>query len=101
MILVANRFHIGEGHEEAFVERFRNSMGNVENRRGFVKFELLTPIKGETYVALTYWDSMEDFEAWTESDEFREAHANESPEGMFTEHPQLEVHDIAFQKSSE
>ncbi|MFB6131696.1 MAG: antibiotic biosynthesis monooxygenase [Salinigranum sp.] len=99
MIVVSNRFNVAEGHEEQFVERFRESTGGVEDREGFVRFELQTPVKGDTYAVTTYWESMEDFEAWTDSEEFERAHAREAPEGMFEGHPELEIHEVAFERT--
>jgi len=101
MITVANRFQIADEYADAFVERFADSMGNVEAQPGFVKFELLTPVKGDAYVAMTYWESREDFEAWTDTQEFHDAHSGDAPEGMFTGHPELEIHEVAFERQSE
>jgi heme-degrading monooxygenase HmoA len=98
MIAVANRFHVGEGYEEQFVERFRDSVGAIEDREGFLRFELLTPVETDTHVALTYWESREDFEAWTDSEEFARAHGGDAPEGMFEGHPELEIHEVAVER---
>jgi heme-degrading monooxygenase HmoA len=73
-------------------------MGEVENQPGFVKFELLTPADEdtETHVALTYWESREDFERWTDSEAFANAHSGGPPRNVFKEHPNLEVHEVEF-----
>ena len=99
VIVVANRFSVSEGHEDGFVERFAESTGGVASQPGFVKFELLAPANEDTdvHVAMTYWESEEDFRAWTESEAFREAHADEPPEGMFEGHPDLEVHEVVHE----
>ncbi|WP_232703305.1 antibiotic biosynthesis monooxygenase family protein [Halobacterium wangiae] len=99
MILVANRFKIADGYEEEFVERFRDSVDGLEDHDGFVTFELLTPASEETdtFVSATYWESRADFEAWTESQDFGDAHAGDAPREMFLAHPELEVHDVAFE----
>lgn len=99
MIVVANRFEVAEGYEEAFVERFSSSEGGVADQPGFVRFELLTPVKADTHVAMTYWESMEAFEAWTESESFREAHSNSPPEGMFEDVNHLEIHEVEFERT--
>jgi len=103
MIVVENRFRVAEGYEEEFVERFSDSQGNVSAQPGFVSFELLVPANDdtETFVAQTYWESVEDFEAWTESQDFADAHADQPPHGMFLEHPNLEVHEVAFRRTAE
>lgn len=101
MLVVANRFHVAPEHREDFEERFRERMGTVEGREGFVRFEFQTPvdhghIETDTHAAVTYWESMEAFEAWTESEAFREAHENTPPEEWFTAENELEIHEVAF-----
>ncbi|MFW6265200.1 MAG: antibiotic biosynthesis monooxygenase family protein [Halanaeroarchaeum sp.] len=97
MIVVANRFRIAEGYEDAFVERFQENLGGVSDFEGFVSFELLVPGDDdtETFVALTRWESREDFEAWTDSEAFAKSHSGDAPREMFEGHPILEIHDVA------
>ena len=51
-------------------------------------------MKGDHYVVMTYWRSKEDFERWTESQAFMEAHTNTPPKEAFTGPSKLEVHEI-------
>lgn len=103
MIVVANRFDVAEGYEDEFVERFSGGEGDVATQPGFVKLELLAPANEDTdaFVVVTYWESEADFRAWTETEAFHAAHADSPPEGMFEGHPQLEVHDVAFERTPE
>ncbi|MFB6266726.1 MAG: antibiotic biosynthesis monooxygenase [Halodesulfurarchaeum sp.] len=98
MFVVANRFRVAEEYGDQFVERFENRRGTIEDQPGFVRFDLLAPADSdtETHVALTYWESREDFEAWTDSEAFEEAHAGDAPSGMFEDHPNLERHEVAL-----
>lgn len=98
MIVVANRFEVAEEHEAAFVERFRESSG-IEDQPGCVRFEFLSPVQADTHVSMTYWESMEDFENWTESEHFREAHADAPEEGTFTAESHLEIHEVTFERT--
>ena len=99
MLVVANRFRIAEGYEDAFVERFENRRGRIEDQPGFVDFKLLRPAddETETFVAMTTWESREDFDAWTESEAFESAHSGDAPREMFEGHPTLEVHEVAVE----
>jgi len=101
VIVVANRFDVAEDYEDEFVGRFAGSEGDVASQPGFVKFELLTPIDAGTHVAVTYWESEEAFREWTETEDFHAAHADGPPEGMFEGHPELEVHEVAFEQGPE
>jgi heme-degrading monooxygenase HmoA len=101
MIVVANRFHVAEEHVEDFEQRFRERMGEVENREGFVRFEFQTPVdhghvETDTHAAVTYWESMDAFEGWTDSEAFQEAHRNPPPEEWFTADGGLEIREVAF-----
>ena|SRR3990172_4067222 len=104
MIVVSNRIQVAKGQEREFEKRFEGRARLVEKQRGFVRLEILrpTPVKlhGETrggsdyYVVLTYWKTKEAFVGWTESDAFREAHANRPPKEMFSGPSVFEMHEI-------
>ncbi|MFB6189058.1 MAG: antibiotic biosynthesis monooxygenase [Halapricum sp.] len=99
MFVVANRFSVADGQGEAFVERFSQNMGSVEDQPGFVRFDLLTPADdSNTYVAQTYWESEAAFETWTDSEQFEAAHSDHPPREMFTEHPTLEKYETAISR---
>jgi len=76
MIVVTNRIPVAKGQEAVFEDRFCGRAGLVEKRRGCRGFQLLRPLRGDAYMVMTWWDSEADFQAWTESEEFREAHRN-------------------------
>ena len=104
MIVVSNRIPVAPGHEVAFAERFRGRAGLVEGHKGFVRLEILKPTEvamhGRTmgrcahHVVLTYWDSVEEFGAWTESDDFRKAHSDRPPPEMFAGDNVFELHEV-------
>ena len=94
MIVVANRIQVAKGHEEMFEKRFRDREYTVSRLPGFVRNEVLRPVRGDVYIVKTYWQSMEDFERWTKSDEFKQAHANPPPKETFAGPNQLEIHEV-------
>ena len=59
-----------------------------------------TPMRGDHYVVMTYWKSKEDFERWTESQAFMDAHANTPPKEAFTGPSKREVHEIIAESPS-
>jgi heme-degrading monooxygenase HmoA len=101
MIVVANRFEVAEGYEDEFVERFSESRADVAEQPGFVKFEVLSPVDANTHVAMTYWESEADFRAWTDTEAFRAAHSDGPPKGMFESHPELEIHEVAYEEGAQ
>lgn len=104
MIVVSNRIPVARGREEEFAARFRDRAGLVERHPGFIRLEILRPepvtlhgrqMGGSDYhVVLTYWERKEDFVAWTESDDFRVAHAQRPPAEMFAGPNVFEMHEI-------
>ena len=104
MIVVANRIPVAAGQEAAFEGRFRDRAGLVEHHPGFVRMEILRPKSVEMhggamggsayYVVLTYWERDEDFVRWTQSEDFRRAHANRPPKEMFAGPNVFEMHEV-------
>ncbi|HEX2036791.1 MAG TPA: antibiotic biosynthesis monooxygenase [Chloroflexota bacterium] len=104
MIIVSNRIPVAKGHEEEFAQRFRDRAQLVERHPGFVRLEICRPVPvalhghemgGSAYhVVLTYWERKEDFLAWVQSEDFRKAHSQRTPEGMFAGESVFEMHEI-------
>ena len=58
-------------------KRFAHRAHAVDNQPGFLGFQLLRPVKGETrYFVVTQWESEEAFQAWASGPAI-EAHAGE------------------------
>ncbi len=96
MIVVANRIPVAEGYQEEFERRFRDREGLVDKSPGFVRNEVLRPVKGGPYIVKTYWEDMASFEAWTQSEAFREAHSKYPPKEMFSGPNVLEIHEVLY-----
>ncbi len=94
VLVVSNRIPVAKGWEEDFERRWKRRKWSIAQSPGFIRTEVLRPMKGDHYVVMTYWRSKEDFEGWTESQAFMEAHANAPPKEAFTGPSKLEVHEI-------
>jgi len=97
MITVANRIYVNPDYAEQFEENFRNRAGLVDKMPGFLSNQVLRPVKaGEPYVVLTLWDSRADFDAWVQSDAFKQGHARSGtlPKEAFTQPSYVELHEI-------
>ncbi|MDJ0866872.1 MAG: antibiotic biosynthesis monooxygenase [Myxococcota bacterium] len=117
MIVVTNRIPVAPGWEEKFEERFRKRAHLVDQSPGFVRNEVHRPrpVRFDhqaggfvpdpdspgCYEVKTWWRSFEDFEAWTRSESFREAHANRPPAEMFSGPSQLAVHEVFLSSDSD
>ena len=100
MFIAMNRFRIIKGNERAFETVWRNRDGRLKDVPGFVEFHLLKGPEDEDYVLYashTIWNSRDDFEAWTRSDAFRQAHRDAGQtKGMYHGGPQFEGFDVVL-----
>ena len=97
MITVANRIFVNPEFADQFEERFRQRAKHVDNQPGFQANLVLRPTsEGEPYVVLSFWDSQDDFEAWSKSDVFTKGHSKSGtlPKNVFTGPSVLEVHEV-------
>lgn len=94
MIVVANRLQVATGFEEEFEKQFQDRVEMVEDAPGFIRNEVLRPLKSDYYVVKTYWADRTSFEAWTQSDSFKRAHAAYPPKEIFSGPNVLEIHEV-------
>jgi heme-degrading monooxygenase HmoA len=79
--IAMNRFKVAIGHEADFENVWKNRDSSLESVPGFVEFRLLRgkSFEEEGYTLFsshTIWQSEADFQAWTRSENFRQAHKN-------------------------
>ena len=100
MFIAMNRFKIAPGFEAGFEQIWRERDSYLSEVPGFQSFALLKGQQVEVpdgddyvlYASHSIWESRAAFEAWTESDHFRKAHAQTSaPKGTYLGHPNLET----------
>ncbi|BEL09544.1 mycobilin-forming heme oxygenase MhuD [Actinoplanes sichuanensis] len=76
-VVKINAIEVPEGAGPELEKRFAARHGAVENSPGFLGFELLRPVAGDTrYFVYTRWESEEDFQNWANGGA-KEAHAGE------------------------
>ncbi len=78
MYLAMNRFRIKPGDEETFENIWRERETYLDSVPGFKSFNLLKGPATEEYslyASHSIWEDKAAFEAWTQSEAFRKAHA--------------------------
>ncbi|MEL6408906.1 MAG: antibiotic biosynthesis monooxygenase [Pseudomonadota bacterium] len=83
--IAMNRFRVKNGFHEEFEEVWRSRESHLKEMQGFREFRLLKGPEGEEfrlYSSHVVWDSREDFMAWTQSQNFRDAHKNAGKTAM-------------------
>ena len=97
MVVVSNRIQVSQGFEKEFEKRFAGRAGLVDKMPGFIRLEILRPIKSDYYVVLTHWEDEASFRRWTESKEFQEAHSNRPRAEIFSGPNVFEMHEVIQQ----
>ena len=90
-----NRFQIARGFEDGFEKIWAERESFLKDVPGFVSFALLKGASHDDhtlYASHSVWASKDAFEAWTESENFKRAHAQaNAPKGTYLGHPNLEL----------
>lgn len=95
MFCVINRVPVAPDWHEAFEERFRKRAGQVERQPGFVRMVVMRPMTEETpHLVQTVWKDRAAFDAWLDSDDFRQAHANPLPREAYAAEGRLESFEV-------
>jgi heme-degrading monooxygenase HmoA len=97
MFIAMNRFRVKRGTEGAFEKVWMSRDSYLDRVPGFVEFHLLKGPEAEDhvlYASHTVWQSKAAFEAWTKSEEFRAAHANDATGPLYLEHPKFEGFEV-------
>lgn len=78
MYIAMNRFRVTSECEAAFQRRWLDRDVLLKTVPGFVSFQFLKGPRRDDYVLYashTVWESCDAFVAWTQSEQFRQAHA--------------------------
>lgn len=98
MFIAMNRFKVPFGAEQAFEAMWKAREVYIHEVPGFVEFHLLRgPANADhvLYSSHTIWRSKADFEGWTKSEAFRNAHRGAGQrQPLFLGHPQFEGFEI-------
>ncbi len=97
MFVVMNRISVNPDFNDAFIERFGDRASLVDKMPGFVSFQLMQPVSpDDPFIVMTVWADKAAFDAWTESDAFKQGHAQagQLPPEAFRGRPVLESFEM-------
>ena len=98
MFIAMNRFKVAKDATSDFEAVWLGRESHLAGMRGFVEFHMLRGPENEDhvlYASHTVWASRVDFEAWTKSDSFRQAHGRvPSTKPLYLGHPQFEGFEV-------
>jgi heme-degrading monooxygenase HmoA len=94
MFIAMNRFRVTLGNEDEFEAVWSARESYLNELPGFLEFSLLRgPLRDDhrLYASHTVWTSRDAFARWTQSDQFRKAHARAGQGQPLTQgHPDFE-----------
>lgn len=104
MYIAMNRFRVPLETADEFEDVWRRRQSFLSELPGFVEFSLLKGPQSEgvrLYASHTVWDSEGSFTNWTNSDQFRKAHANAGKgKPLSIGHPQFEGFEAILVESN-
>jgi len=105
MFIAMNRFRVVKGQEAAFEQVWRSRQTRLNEMPGFQAFHLLKGPEAEDhtlYASHTVWESRAHFEAWTQSQQFRDAHKDAGQnKPLYLGHPQFEGFETVLAETME
>ena len=101
MYIAMNRFRIKPGHEQDFIDIWKNRETYLDEVPGFISFNLLQGATNDEFTLFSshaVWENKDDFEGWTKSEAFRKAHANAggARRDIYMGPPQLECFEAVI-----
>jgi heme-degrading monooxygenase HmoA len=100
VFVAMNRFQVNPERAEEFERGWRERDSYLEGVPGYQSFALLRGDVAGDYVSHSIWESRDAFRAWTQSDNFRQAHARGSAEGVILGHPQASFYEAILEESA-
>ena len=97
-----NQFSVNDSRHLEFEEVWKKRERFLREMKGFLAFHLLQgePQDGiRTYISHSSWNSKEEFLAWTESEQFRKAHAGaRTPPGIIVGPPKFSGYEVILKE---
>jgi heme-degrading monooxygenase HmoA len=101
MYIAMNRFRIVLGREDDFLARWTERDSHLSEVPGYVEFRLLRGESDEEctlFATHTTWQDEAAFRDWTNSEHFRQAHANAGGgRDLYLGHPVFEGFEVALE----
>ena len=96
MFIAMNHFQVKSGKNESFEEMWLSRETFLSEVPGFIEFALLRGVDG-AYISHSVWQSREDFDQWTKSENFSRGHRGGGSVGDILDgHPQVDLWDAVI-----
>ncbi len=99
MFIAMNHFKVDPERGAEFEEHWRQRESFLSEVPGFQRFALLRGDEPGSYISHSTWESRKAFEAWTESEAFRKAHAQaRTPAGVLQGPPRIQLYEAVLEE---
>ncbi len=99
LFIAMNHFRVAPERADDFERHWRERETHLHEVPGFVRFALLRGDEPGRYVSHSTWQSRQAFEAWTESEAFKQAHSQARlPKGVLLGHPKIMLWDAVLEE---
>ncbi len=96
MFVAMNRFSVNPERGEDFEEIWNKRESYLATVPGFRRFALLKGDQPGEYISHSTWESRDAFNAWTQSEHFRQAHGGGVMDGILKDHPRVSLYDAVI-----
>ena len=97
--IAMNHFSVDPERAAEFEEAWRERDTYLHEVPGIRGFALLKGQEAGSYASHTVWESRAAFEAWTESEAFKQAHSQARlPKGVLLGHPRIMLWDAVLEE---
>lgn len=97
--VVMNNIPVSEEGKPVFEDRFIKQQQRLDQMSGLRAFRLLKPIKGNTYIVFSQWETEENYILWKESEAFQKQTAK--PPAYFLDRPFITEYVMVKQEKNE
>ena len=93
MFVSMNCVTVAPEQAEAFEQAFLTRERHMADAPGFVRFQLMRPLRNQEYLVVTEWESEQAFKDWLSSDLFKRAHSGDG-QRSFGGHSELRTYEV-------
>jgi heme-degrading monooxygenase HmoA len=101
MFIAMNTFTINNSRKIEFEDVWTRRERHLKEMPGFFKFILLRGDENDgkrDYISHSSWLNKQDFLRWTESEQFKLAHKNRTPEGIIVGPPKFNSYEVILEE---
>lgn len=94
MIVVQHHFFVKDPFIDSVQRDLPRAFNNMSKFPGFMRARFMKPLMGRSIIMMTEWDTIEDFNQWNESEEFKKSVLRSVPDHAMESEPVVSMHEV-------